>query len=361
MRRAQRIPAILALGALLLGTSAARADERVIVLSVDPTPTPGAGRTAEQLEHELAAEGFSVVRARESDAARRLRAERGLALVRIEGSPTTGAIADVWISGRDGGRRFREKTDPEGRTLSLRVLEYVRASLIELEPAVPAAPVEEEPPASGKSAIEDDHVGREAVAVAAAVGALAQLEGAPVRFGGALGARFRLMPQLFLEARLARGTSSHIEHKHERASLTETWATVGVRLTLVQHARVGAFLGAGLGAYYASSEGQARPPGPAGPPPPEGEGPAGPPPPEGEGPAGPPHENRSDSVLLPLAMLGVGSALHVFTVEGAAAGLFLRFDAALTSADLSMRFADEVVTRFGRLLIFPSFGAEVSW
>lgn len=318
----------------MLGTSAARAEDRVIVLSLDPAPTPSAARTADQLEHELAAEGFSVIRAREDDAARRLRAERGWARVHINGDPSTGATADVWISGRDGGRRFRERTDPEGRTLSLRVLEYVRASLIELEPPAPAEAASE--PAAFETVVADEAGRRreaETVAVFASVGAFTQLEDVPARFGGALGARYRLLPRLYAEARVARGAASTIVHRNERATVTETWATLGARLFVVEEARLSAFLGAGLGAYHASTSGHTHPP----------------------------RKGQSDGAFLPLVMLGVGATVQVLEFANATLAISARADAALTSGDVTVRFAEEVVSHYGRLFLFPNAGAEVSW
>lgn len=276
---------------------------------------PAVLSAAKRIRSELETEGFEVLLALNTqlvhaqpipqDAAAALRVSALAEGVRVELSAKRGAggVAET--------RTFHAKED--FRTLALRVVEYVRASRIDVGRDREHAP---------EPAIFQIQLGAAAFAGAA---------GDALAIGPALALGVRFAPAWWLEVRAVPFAWNALERGASSTRLTHSLAVAGLRWSVLERSSFGLFLGAAGGVYRVGASGETTRALVA----------------------------REDSHTAIAGTLGAGVSARL-SERGPLTAL-LRGDILGASARTGVRFAGDVVGRSGPVMAVASLGIEASF
>jgi hypothetical protein len=345
--RVTPIPMVLALfGAWLASASAARAATVVLVKRAHPGAV--ASEATVRLSGELAAEGFEVrvVEAPDSDDPRATleKAASGEdveAVVAILAGAPTDAI-ELWVIDRVTGKTVIRSVPAEPATarsaevLSIRALELLRASFLEIALGASRAASPSEPPAPPtppevtrmtEVALEVSWPRSWAIEVGGCL--LGSFEGVPLSVAPVLRGERVWQERVVARVTLAGlGTRARVEGTAGSASIAQEFGLVELGMSLRRDRGVRPFFSVGAGALHLVSDGQTSFP----------------------------YRARSGSLWTPVADAGVGAR---FALRG-------RFEVALeVHAQLARRyptiqFAGETVARSGRPTVIGSL-TLVAW
>lgn len=273
---------------------------------------------ATRIRSELETDGFEVLFAGDGQTV----PEEAVATLRVS-AIAEGVRVDLSVEPEAGGapeeRTFRA-TEAEFRTLALRVVEYVRASRIEVKPEQRARAA----PRGQAPELASFRVELGAAAFPGAVG-----DALPVGLALALGVRFA--PAWWLEVRAVSFAWNTVERNSLSTRLSHSLAVAGLRWSLLEGPPFGVFVGAAGGVYRVAASGETTAALVA----------------------------REDSQTTAAGTLGAGLSARLS--ESGQLTALIRGDILAASARTGVRFAGEVVGRSGRVMGVASLGIGASF
>ena len=309
-----------------LSSVAAAAAPRVVV--IDSADSPASVDVARRVRDELRTEGFDVSGSEEPDddppvATIRLQSDAEVVGVRVELARSS--------TGEREMRSFHGEA-AEGRTLSLRIVEFILASRIELErsPEVRAKPAASTQPPSTqvRRAVPSRQPHRLKFELEALL--WAGTLGRRPAVGPLLGVAYGLVEgRLWLELRLSSFGKSTVDDELGAAELQHSLALVGARYDLAIGERLGFFVAASSGAYLLEAAGSSRS-----------------------------ELQPSDEFAAVLAGTLGGGAFARLTKSGNLTAV-ARVESLFTALRPTIRFADATMDRMAHPTLLASIGAEV--